>query len=118
MLLLQTKANTARLYLKLELLKEKQYSCKQEEITITKELEQLEDTARILKKVSLSRIANLNFLDLELLANLGQLQANLNFFINSFLNVLFLPILLGFKLKSSFSSIYLLELKLPILLGT
>ena len=64
------------------MLKEKQYSCKQEEFTITKELKQLENTARILKEsleniveilkeVSLLRIANLTFLDLELLANLG-----------------------------------------------
>ena len=118
MLLLQAKANATRLYLKLELLKEKQYSYKQEEIAATKELERLEDAARMLKEVSLSRTANLNFLDLELLANLGQLQANLNFFINSFFNVSFLPLPLDFKFKGSFSSIYLLGPKLPILLGT
>ena len=64
------------------MLKEKQYSYKREEIATTKELEQLENAARILKEnlenivgmlkeVSLSRTANLNFLDLELLANLG-----------------------------------------------
>ena len=61
---------------------------------------------------------NSNILDLELLANLGQLQVNFNSFVNpSFLNALFLPLPLDFKLVGSFSSIYLLEPKLSILLG-
>jgi len=74
-LLLQAKANAARLYLKLKLLKEKRYSYKQEEIATTKELKYLKDAAKILKKLPLlktvTRIANLNFLDLKLLTNLG-----------------------------------------------
>jgi len=74
-LILQAKANAARLRLKLKLLKEKRYSYKQEEIAATKELERLENAAKILKKLPLlepiTRIANLNFLDLKLLTNLG-----------------------------------------------
>ena len=76
MLLLQAKANTARFCFKLKLLKKKQYSCKQEEIAATKELERLENATKILKKVLLllkliKRIANFNSLDLKLIANLG-----------------------------------------------
>ena len=74
-LLLQAKADAARLCLKLKLLREKQYSSKREEIATTKELERLEDKARMLKELPLlepvTRTANLNFLDLELLTNLG-----------------------------------------------
>jgi hypothetical protein len=74
-LLLQAKANAARLRLKLKLLKEKQYNCKRKEIAVNKELELLEDAAKMLKDVSLlelvAYIANLNSLDLELLANLS-----------------------------------------------
>ena len=75
LLLLKAKANTARLYLKLEELKEKRFSCKREEIAAIEELKQLEDAIEMLKKLLLlepiARIANLNFLDLDLLANLG-----------------------------------------------
>jgi hypothetical protein len=57
------------------LLKEKQYSCKRKEIATTKELERLEDKARMLKELPLlipvTRIVNLNNLDLELIAKLG-----------------------------------------------
>ena len=74
-MLLKAEANAARLYLKLEELKEKRFSYKQEEIAAIEELERLKDATRILKKLSLlelvTRIANLNFLDLELLTNLG-----------------------------------------------
>jgi len=55
-------------------LKEKQYSCKRKEIAATKELERLKDKARMLKDLPLKSIActaNLNNLDLGLLANLG-----------------------------------------------
>jgi hypothetical protein len=72
-LLLQAKANAARLRLKLELLKEKRYHREREEIAANKELEQLEDKAGMLKDVPLlelvARTANLNSLDLEPLAN-------------------------------------------------
>ena len=75
LLLLKAKANTARLYFKLEELKEKRFSCKREEIAAIEELKRLEDAAEILKELLLlepiARIANLNFLDLELIANLG-----------------------------------------------
>ena len=74
-MLLKAKANTARLCLKLEKLKERRFSCKREEIATIEELEQLEDTIELLKKLLLlepiARTANLNFLDLDLLANLG-----------------------------------------------
>jgi hypothetical protein len=57
------------------LLIEKQYSYKREKIAVTKELERLEDKARMLKEFPspkpVTRIVNLNNLDLELLANLG-----------------------------------------------
>jgi hypothetical protein len=57
------------------LLKEKQYYCKRKEIAVNKELEQLEDKASLLKDPLLlepvTRTANLNFLSLELIANLG-----------------------------------------------
>ena len=75
LLLLKAKANTARLYLKLEELKKKRFICKREEIATIEELKQLEDTAKMLKELLLlkpiARIANLNFLNLDLLANLG-----------------------------------------------
>ena len=74
-MLLKAKANTARLYLKLEELKEKRFSYKREEIAAIEELKQLENTTKILKKLLLlelvARIANFNFLVLNLLANLG-----------------------------------------------
>jgi hypothetical protein len=50
-LLLQAKANAARLRLKLKLLKEKRYYCERKEITANKELEQLEDKVEMLKDV-------------------------------------------------------------------
>jgi len=63
-----------RLPLKLKLLKEKQYSYKRKKITITKELKRLEDAARMLKDLlkpkAITRINSLNFLNLNLLANL------------------------------------------------
>ena len=75
LLLLKAKANAARLRLKLEELKEKRFSCKREEIAAIEELKQLENTAGMLKELLLlepiARTANLNFLDLKLLANLG-----------------------------------------------
>ena len=75
LLLLKAKANTARLRLKLEELKEKCFSCKREEIAAIEKLKRLKDKVEILKKLLLlkfiARIANLNFLNLELLANLG-----------------------------------------------
>jgi len=55
-------------------LKEKQYRCKRKEIAATKELERLEDKAGMLKDLPLKSIActaNLNTLNLGLLANLG-----------------------------------------------
>jgi hypothetical protein len=52
-LLLQAKANAARLRLKLKLLKEKRYSYKQEKIAVTKELKQLKNKASLLKDVLL-----------------------------------------------------------------
>jgi hypothetical protein len=55
-------------------LKEKQYYYKRKKITITKELEHLKNKAGMLKDLPLKSItytANLNTLDLELLANLG-----------------------------------------------
>ena len=121
-LLLQAKANAARLQLKLKMLKEKRYCRKRKKITATKELKRLKDATKMLKDPLLikpvTRIANLKFLDLELLANLGQLQANFNFFINlSFLNALLLLSLQGFKFRGSFSKILLLGTKLSILLG-
>jgi len=74
-LLLQAKANAARLRLKLKLLKEKRYSYKQEKITITKELKQLENKARMLKDFPLleliTRTANPFILDTRLFTNLG-----------------------------------------------
>jgi hypothetical protein len=55
------------------LLKKKQYYYERKEITVNKELEQLEDKAGILKDVPLLELvactANLNSLDLEPLAN-------------------------------------------------
>jgi len=75
LLLLKAKANTTRLCLKLEELKEKRFSCKREKIAAIEELKQLKDTIEMLKKLLLlepiARTANLNFLDLDLLANLG-----------------------------------------------
>jgi len=57
------------------MLKEKRYCCKRKEIAATEELKRLEDAARMLKNPLLikliTRIANLKFLDLEPLANLG-----------------------------------------------
>ena len=77
LLLLKAKANATRFCLKLKELKEKRFSCKREEIAAIKKLEQLKDAIKILKKLLLleliTRIANFNFLDLELLTNLGQL---------------------------------------------
>jgi hypothetical protein len=55
------------------LLKEKHYNRERKEIAINKELKQLKDKAEMLKDVSLLELvactANLNFLDLEPLAN-------------------------------------------------
>jgi hypothetical protein len=72
-LLLQAKANAARLQLKLKLLKEKQYHRERKEIAANEELERLEDEAGMPKDVPLpepvARTANLNSLDLEPLAN-------------------------------------------------
>jgi len=63
-----------RLRLKLKLLKEKQYSYKRKEITITKKLKRLENATRMLKDLfkpkAITRINSLNFLNLNLLANL------------------------------------------------
>ena len=63
-----------RLPLKLKLLKEKQYSYKRKEITITKELKRLKNAAKMLKDLfkpkAITRINSLNFLNLNLLANL------------------------------------------------
>jgi len=74
-LLLQAKANAARLRLKLKLLKEKRYSCKQEEIAITKELKRLKDKAKMLKDLLLlepvTRTANPFVLNTRLFTNLG-----------------------------------------------
>ena len=57
------------------MLKEKRYYYKRKEIAATEELKRLEDATRMLKNPLLikpiTRIANLKFLDLELLANLG-----------------------------------------------
>ena len=74
-MLLKAEANAARLYLKLEELKEKRFSYKRKEIATIKKLKQLENTAGMLKKLLLlepiARTTNSNFLDLDLLANLG-----------------------------------------------
>ena len=114
-------AKAAQLRLKLYKLEEKKFAREREEIAATKKLEQLEDTARMLRDSLLlelvTRTANLNILDLELLADLGQSQANPTFFVNSFLNASFLPLPLDFKFRGSFSSIYLLVPELPVLLG-
>jgi len=73
-LLLQAKADTSRLQLKLKLLKEKPYSYKRKKITITKELKRLENAAKMLKDLlkpkAVARTDSLNFLNLNLLANL------------------------------------------------
>ena len=56
------------------MLKEKRYCYKRKEIAATKELKRLEDKVRMLKDLPLKSIAytaNLNTLDLGLLANLG-----------------------------------------------
>ena len=93
---------------KLSLLESKARKQKQElkEITTIKELERLKDAARMLKELPLlepvTRTANFNFLDLELLTNLGQLQANLTLFTNpSFLNALFLLPTQDFAIRGS-----------------
>jgi len=57
------------------MLKEKRYCRKRKKITATKELKRLKDATKMLKDPLLikpvTRTANLKFLDLELLANLG-----------------------------------------------
>jgi hypothetical protein len=74
-LLLQAKANAAQLQLKLKLIKEKQYSCKRNKIAVIKELERLEDKAKLLKDVFLlepvTRTANPLILNTRLFTNLG-----------------------------------------------
>ena len=56
------------------MLKEKRYYRKRKEIAATEELKRLEDAAKMLKDLSkpkaITRINSLNFLDLNLLANL------------------------------------------------
>jgi hypothetical protein len=121
-LLLQAKADAARLWLKLELLKEKRYHREREEIAANKELERLEDKAGMLKDVPLLELvactANLDSLDLEPLADFSWLQANLTSFVNpSFLKALFAFLPLDFKYGGSFGDNRLLGIKLPVLLG-
>ena len=56
------------------MLKKKRYRCKRKEIAATKELKRLKDKAGMLKDLPLKSItytANLNTLNLGLLANLG-----------------------------------------------
>ena len=73
--MLRAQAKTARLKLKIAKLNAKEKKRKLKEIAAIEELEQLEDAAGMLKELlslePVTRIANLNFLDLELLANLG-----------------------------------------------
>jgi len=71
----RAKAKLAAAELSLLESKAKRQGQELKEITAIEELERLEDAARMLKELSLlepvTRTANLNFLDLELLANLG-----------------------------------------------
>ena len=88
LLLLQAKANTKQLQLKLELLKKKRYSYKRNKIATTKKLKQLEDIAKILKNILLLKlvayIANFNSLNLDSFTNLSQLQAKFFLIANFF----------------------------------
>jgi hypothetical protein len=68
LLLLQAKAKAARLRLKLNNLEQKQFAREREEITITKELEQLERAASLYTSKAVNYTANL-ILDPRLQAN-------------------------------------------------
>ena len=84
MLLLQAEADAARLRLELELLRERRFSREREEIDATEELERLEDEAGMPKESlePIARTADLDFLDLEPLADLGWSQADFTSFVD------------------------------------